>query len=221
MCKIGKYKKEGTETEGREKQEKSGGFFSNSSRIEYAQGFIVALHSKCSFRMQKSCLEYIMTSVINLSASSHSQKPGAPERDPESWGCQGFCSIPAILFVFLLFSPDTALKVWHRFPAAGTVLEVLYHSRLPRGQQSSPSWLSRLYSCVTLEEVRKGVIRGQEKAQCRSSRTAWREENCFQSMELNAKHKVVRWGLVTAMNTSQSWLQTHQGMLGHLRSCVL
>lgn len=127
--------------------------------------------------MQKSCLEYIMTSVINSCASSHSQKPGAPDRDPKSWGCRGLRSVPAILFVFFLFSPDTALKVWHRFPAAGTVLEVLYHSRLPRGQQSSPSRLSRLYRGVTLEEVSKGVIRGQEKAQCRSSRMPGEEKS--------------------------------------------
>lgn len=142
--------------------------------------------------MQKSCLEYIMTSVSNPCASSHSQKPGAPDRDPKSWGCRGFHSVPAILFVFFLFSPDTALKVWHRFPASGTVLEVLYHSRLPRGQQSSPSWLSRLYSGVTLEEVCKGVIRGQEKAQCRSSRMPGEEKTAECGAECKARGCAMR-----------------------------
>lgn len=160
MCKVRKYGKGAREEKNWKNQV-------NSSRIDYVQGFTGVLYSKCSFRMEHSCLESILTFVINPCDLIYSQKPEAQICGREFYPCRTIC----------LFPPDAALKVWHQFPSAGTTLEVLYHSRLPRGQQSSTSWLSWLYSCVTSEEVHEGVIRGQEKAQRSSSRTAWRRKD--------------------------------------------
>lgn len=137
----------------------------SSSRISCVQEFTGIFSDECRFRMEQSCFQSVLLFVINLYAlfTPRNQK----------LRFEGGSSTSAVLFVLFFFSPDTALKVLHQFPSAGTILEVLYHSRLPRGQQSSTSWLSWLYSCVT-SEVHKGAIRGQEKAQCSSSRTACR-----------------------------------------------
>lgn len=158
MCKVRKYRKGVREEKNWENQV-------SSSRIDYVHGFTGVLYNKCSFKREQSCLESILTFVINPCALIYSQKPEA-----QIWGGEFYLSHT----VFFLFSPDTALKVWHQIPPAGTTLKVLYHSRLPGGQQSSTSWLSWLYSCVTSEEVHKGVIRGRERTQCSSGRTAWR-----------------------------------------------